>query len=89
MTSNVAYVRVSGLVNAAHRIPEEHLFNYFPSGIGHPRLIRSFPVFSRMLRDSTPRYVGLLVGRSVGRLVQFFFFCVFEFFEPTAPAQML
>ena len=30
-------------------------------------------LFSRVLRGSTPRYVGLLVSRSVGRLVPFFF----------------
>ena len=31
-------------------------------------------LFSRVLRDSTPRYVGPLVGRSVGRLVPFLLF---------------
>ena len=35
-------------------------------------------LFSRVLRDSTPRYVGPLVGRLVGRSVPFFtFFGVF------------
>ena len=45
-------------------------------------------VFSRVLRDSTPRFVGPSVGWSVGRS-PFYFFSVFELFEPTAPAQML
>ena len=41
-------------------------------------------LFSRVLRNSTPRYVGRLVGRS-----PIYFFGVFELFELTAPAQML
>ena len=45
-------------------------------------------LFSRVLRDSTPRYVGPLVGWLVGRS-SFHFFGVFELFEHTAPAQML
>ena len=48
-------------------------------------------IFSRVLRDSTPRYVGRSVSRSVGRSVGrslFYFFGVFELFEHTAPAQM-
>ena len=40
-------------------------------------------LFSHVLRDSTPRYVGRSVGRS-----HFYFFSVFELFEHTAPAQM-
>ena len=40
-------------------------------------------VFSRVLRDSTPRYVGPLVGWS-----PFYFLGVFELFEHTVPAQM-
>ena len=40
-------------------------------------------VFSRVLRDSTPRYVGPSVGWS-----PFYFFGVFELFEHMAPAQM-
>ena len=40
-------------------------------------------IFSRVLRDSTPRYVGPLVRRSVG-WSPFYFFGVFELFEPTA-----
>ena len=43
--------------------------------------------FSRVLRDSTPRYVGPAVGRSVGRS-SFYFLVVFELFEHTAPSQM-
>ena len=43
--------------------------------------------FSRVLRDSTPRYVGPSVGWSVGRS-PFYFFGAFELFEHTAPAQM-
>ena len=43
--------------------------------------------FSRVLRDSTPRYVGRSVGRSIGRS-PFYFFGAFELFEHTAPAQM-
>ena len=49
-----------------------------------------------MLRDSTPRYVGPLIGWLVGRLVgrlvgwsPFYFFSVFELYEPTAPAKLL
>ena len=41
-------------------------------------------IFSRVLRDSTPRYVGQSVGWS-----PLYSFSVFEPFEPTAPAQML
>ena len=44
-------------------------------------------LFSRVLRDSTTRYVGPLVGRLVGRS-PFDYFGVFELFEHTAPAQM-
>ena len=44
-------------------------------------------LFSRVLRDSTPRYVGPLVGWLVGRS-PFYFLGVFKPFEPTAPAQM-
>ena len=40
-------------------------------------------ISSRVLRDSTPRYVGPSVGWS-----HFYFFGVFELFELTAPAQM-
>ena len=39
--------------------------------------------FSRVLRDSTTRYVGPSVGWST-----FYFFGVFVLFEHTAPAQM-
>ena len=49
-------------------------------------------LFSRVLRDSTPRYVDPSVGRLVGwspfYLSPFYFFGVFELFEHTAPAQM-
>ena len=45
-------------------------------------------VFSRELRDSTPRFVGLSVGQSVG-LSPLYFFGVFKLFEPTTPVQML
>ena len=44
-------------------------------------------IFSRVLRDSTPRYVGPAVGRSVGRS-SFYFLVVFELLEHTAPSQM-
>ena len=55
--------------------------------IHNARNVRLFiAVFSCVLRDSTPRYVGPSVGRSVG---PFYFFRVFELFEHTAPAQML
>ena len=57
-----------------------------------------FPLFSRVLRDSTPRYIGPVVGWLVGQLVGwlvdwlvwplFTFFGVFELCEHTAPAQM-
>ena len=40
-------------------------------------------IFGRVLRDSTPRYVGPSVGPS-----PFYFFGAFELFEHTAPAQM-
>ena len=46
-----------------------------------------FHIFSRVLRDSTPRYVSPSVGWLVGRS-PFYFFGVFELFEHTAPAQM-
>ena len=40
-------------------------------------------IFSRVLRDSTPRYVGPLVGRLVGPL---FTFSAFKLFGLTAPS---
>ena len=48
-------------------------------------------LFSRLLRDSTPRFVGLSVSQLVGWLVgwsPFYFFGVFELFGLTAPSQM-
>ena len=54
-----------------------------------PLRLGSSSLFDRVLRDSTPRYVGLSVGRLVGRLVPFLSIQRFELFEPTAPAQML
>ena len=44
-------------------------------------------VLSCVLRDPTPRFVGLSVGRLVGRS-PFYFFSVFELLEHTAPAKM-
>ena len=41
--------------------------------------------FSRVLRDTTPRFVR----RSVGWSVTLYFFYVFLFFDHTAPAQIL
>ena len=50
-------------------------------------------VFSRVLRDSTPRFVGRSVGpsvrRTVGPSVTLYFFGVNGVFGLTAPAQML
>ena len=43
--------------------------------------------FSRVLRDSTPRFVGPSVHRSVRRSVTLYFFWVFVVFGLTAPAQ--
>ena len=58
-------------------------------------IFNTFPckkiLFSRVLRDSTPRYVGPLVGSAVGWSVgwsPFYFFGVFELFEHTALTQM-
>ena len=48
----------------------------------------SILIFSRVLRDCTTRYVGPLVGRSIGWSF-FYFFGVFELFKLTAPAQIL
>ena len=48
-------------------------------------------VSSRVLRDSTPRFVGWSVGRLVGWSVgrfPFYFFAVFKLFRLTAPSQM-
>ena len=42
-------------------------------------------VFSRVLRDSSPRFVGPSVGPSV----TLYFFWVFAFFGLTAPAQVI
>ena len=47
--------------------------------------------FGCVLRDSTPSYVSPLVGGLINWSVgwsPFYFFGVFELFEPTAPAQM-
>ena len=45
-------------------------------------------IFSRVLRDSTPRFVGPSVRRSVGR--SHFTFCFFfAVFGLSAPAQMI
>ena len=46
-------------------------------------------VFCRVLRDSTPRFVGPSVGPSVRPSVTLYFFGVNGFFGLTAPAQML
>ena len=50
-------------------------------------------LFSRVLRDSTPRFVGpsvrRSVGPSVGPSVTLYFFWVFAVFGLTAPAQMM
>ena len=54
-------------------------------------------ISSRVLRNSTPRFVGLLVCWSVGLLVcwsiilsvTLYFFWVFAVFGLTAPAQMI
>ena len=49
-------------------------------------------LFSCVLRDSIPRFVRPLVGRSVGWLVgrsPFYFFYVFAVFGLTASCQML
>ena len=58
-------------------------------------IFNTFPckkiLFSRVLRDSTLRYVGPSVGSAVGWSVgwsPFYFFGVFERCELTAPAQM-
>ena len=40
-------------------------------------------IFSRVLRDSTPRFVGRSVGLSVGWSVTFYFF--YEFYFWTSP----
>ena len=42
-------------------------------------------IFSRVLRDSTPHFVGPSVGPSV----TIYFFCFFAVFGLTAPAQMI
>ena len=47
------------------------------------------PVFSRVLRDSTPRFVGPSVRPSIGPSVTLYFFWVFAVFGLTAPAQMM
>ena len=50
-------------------------------------------IFSRVLRDSTTRFVGpsvrRSVGPSVGPSVTLYFFRVFAVFGITAPAQMM
>ena len=51
-----------------------------------------FFFFSRVLRDSTTRFVGPSIGPSVGPSVgpsHFTFFLVFAVFGLTAPAQMI
>ena len=45
--------------------------------------------FSRVLRDSTTRFVGPSVRPSVGPSVTLYFFWVFAVFGLTAPAQMI
>ena len=54
----------------------------------HQLGVREIEIFSRVPRDSTPRYVGRSVGWSVS-WSPFYFFSVFELFELTAPAQIL
>ena len=46
-------------------------------------------IFSCVLRDSTPRFVGPSVGPSVRPSVTLYFFGVNGVFGLTAPAQML
>ena len=56
------------------------------------RIIRGNQLFSRVLRDSTSRFVGPSVGpsvhRSIRRSVTLYFFGVNGGFGLTAPAQM-
>ena len=46
-------------------------------------------IFSRVLRDSTTRFVGPSLSLSVHRSVTLYFFGVFAVFNLTAPAQMI
>ena len=49
-----------------------------------------FVFFSRVLRDSTPRFVGPSVGPSVRRSIRHtLLFWLFGVFDLTAPAQMI
>ena len=58
---------------------------FYIKSIEHPGL----QLFSRVLRDSTPRFVGPSVGPSVRPSVTLYFFGVFAVFGLTAPAQMM
>ena len=61
------------------------ILEFFVLGIiGKPNKI-----FSRELRDSTPRFVGPSVRPSVRPSVTLYFFWVFGIFGFTAPAQMI
>ena len=52
------------------------------------RIIRGNQLFSRVLRDSTSRFVGPSVGPSVRHSLLFFLF-FFAVYGLTAPAQMI
>ena len=62
--------------------------NFF-SGFGKELIFPLSRIFSHVLRDSTPRFVGPSVRRSVRPSVTLYFFCVFTVFGLTAPAQMI
>ena len=94
------FVACENHITAQNAVTDEKYFNILSFGYAgmsrrpHYRVIAkeiSIAIFSRVLRDSTPRFVrpsvGWSVGRSVGRLVPILLF--FAVFGHTALAQML
>ena len=80
--NEVSYGHCYVLVNHHIWAYQKKIIRYFEYG-SHIGVYRHL-IFSRVLRDSTPRFVRWSVGRS-----PFYFFYVFVVFGLTAPVQML
>ena len=88
LSSNLSFILSNGL-NAYLRLTP-HMHHCSSSSAKRPNDVTF--LFSRVLRDSTPRFVGPSVRPLVGRSVRpshFTFFWVFGIFGFTAPAQMI
>ena len=74
------------LINCAHVPRKELMRTMKPVNSLMIKTFRSNIVFSRVLRDSTPRFVGLTVRPLVRWSVTLYFFLFFAVFGLAAPA---